>query len=364
MQNKGKGIRLKGRVQRMADKIKFSSEEIAGFCEQISMLLDGGISLYDGVDMLAQEMEDKETKDVLEKLDQALRENKTFYDALTETEAFPEYMLKMVQIGETTGKLDTVMQALSVYYKRESIMQHNIKNVIAYPMMMFTMMAVILTILVWKILPMFQGVMKELDVEAAASSTHMMNVGTTLGKVVAVVGISVFVLVCGFAIWYRTKTGKNKINHFFQNFVLTRKLANVMATGKFVSAMALMTSTGFDGLEALNMAEEVVDNKKLKQKVKAGADLMGENKTLEEAVKETELLTGMESRMLSVAAKTGVMDQVFEKLTSKYDDKIEEDLGSLCTKVETSLVITLSLVVGAVLISVMLPLVSIISSIG
>ena len=230
-------------------------------------------------------------------------------------------------------------------------------------MMMFAMMAVILTILVWKILPMFQGVMKELDMEAATSSTHMMNVGTTLGKVVAVVGISVFVIVCALAVWYRTKTGKDKINHFFQNFVLTRKLANVMATGKFVSAMALMTSTGFDGLEALTMAE-VVDNKKLKQKVKAGADLMGENKTLEEAVKETELLTGMESRMLSVAAKTGVMDQVFEKLTSKYDDKIEEDLGSLCTKVETSLVITLSLVVGAVLISVMLPLVSIISSIG
>ena len=91
---------------------------------------------------------------------------------------------------------------------------------------------------------------------------------------------------------------------------------------------------------------------------------MAESKTLEEVVKETELLTGMESRMLSVAAKTGVTDQVFEKLAQRYDDKIEDSLGSLCAKVETSLVVTLSLVIGAVLISVMLPLVSIISSIG
>lgn len=348
----------------MADKIKFSSEEIAGFCEQISMLVNGGISLYDGVDMLAQEMEDKATKAVLEQLDDALRKNKTFYEALKETEAFPEYMLKMVNIGETTGKLDVVMSSLAVYYKRESTMQQNIKNVIAYPMMMFTMMAIILIILIWKILPMFRTVIKELDVEAAASSTNMMNVGMTLGKVVAVVGIAVFVIVCILVIWYGTKSGKNKINHFFRNFVLTRKLSNSMATGKFVSAMSLMTATGFDHLESLNMAEEVVENKKLQEKVKACADLVGENKTLEDAVRETSLLTGMEGRMISVAAKAGVTDQVFEKLAEKYDDKVEESLGSLCVKIETGLVVTLSFVVGAVLISVMLPLVSIISSIG
>lgn len=346
----------------MANKIKFSSEEIAGFCEQIAMLVNGGISLYDGVDMLAQEMEDKATKAVLEQLDNTLRDNKTFYEALKETNAFPEYMLKMVNIGEKTGKLDVVMKALSVYYKRESAMQQNVRNVIAYPMMMFAMMAVILAILIWKILPMFQTVMNELDVEAAASSTNMMDVGMTIGKVVAVAGIAAFVIVSVLVIWYGTKTGKNKINHFFQNFILTRKISNSMATGKFVSAMALMTATGFDNLEALNMAEEVVENKKLQKKVKASADLIAENKTLEEAVRETALLTGMEGRMISVAAKTGVTDQVFEKLAEKYDDKVEENMGSLCAKIETGLVVTLSFVVGATLISVMLPLVSIISS--
>lgn len=346
----------------MADKIKFSSEEIAGFCEQIAMLVDGGISLYDGVDMLAQEMEDKATKSLLEQLDNTLRDNKTFYEALKETNAFPEYMLKMVHIGEKTGKLDVVMKALSVYYKRESAMQQNVRNVVAYPMMMFAMMAVILLILIWKILPMFQTVMNELDVEAAASSTNMMDVGMTIGKVVAVAGITAFVIVSALIIWYGTKTGKDKINHFFQNFILTRKISNSMATGKFVSAMALMTATGFDNLEALNMAEEVVENKKLQKKVKASADLIAENKTLEEAVRETALLTGMEGRMISVAAKTGVTDQVFEKLAQKYDDKVEENMGSLCAKIETGLVVTLSFVVGATLISVMLPLVSIISS--
>lgn len=348
----------------MAGKKKFSSEEIAGFCEQIAMLVDGGISLYDGVDILAQEMEDKATKAMLEQLDDALRKNKTFYDALKETEVFPEYMLKMVHIGETTGKLDIVMNSLAAYYKRESNMQQNIKNVIAYPMMMFTMMAVILIVLIWKILPMFQTVMKELDVEAATSSTNMMNVGMTLGKVVAIVGIAVFVIVCILVLWYGTKSGKKTINHFFRNFVLTRRLSHSMAIGKFVSAMSLMTATGFDNLEALNMAEEVVENEKLQKRVRNCADLVSENKTLEDAVKETSLLTGMEGRMISVGAKTGVTDQVFEKLAKKYDDNVEESLGNLCAKVEASLVVILALVVGAVLISVMLPLVSVISSIG
>lgn len=345
-------------------QIKFSSEEIAGFCEQMAILVNGGISLYDGVDMLVQEMEDKATKGILEQLDGALKKNKTFYQALKETEAFPEYMLKMVKIGETTGKLDTVMDSLALYYKRETTMQQNIKNVIAYPMMMFTMMAIILIVLIWKILPMFQTVMKELDVEAATTSTQMMNAGTTLGKVVAIVGIAAFVIISALVIWYGTKTGKRKINHFFEHFILTKKVSASMAVGKFVSAMALMTATGFDSKESLTMAEEVVENKKLQKKVKVCSDLVEQNKTLEEAVKETSLLTGMESRMISVAAKTGVTDQVFEKLAQKYEEEVDQNLGNLCARVETSLVITLSLVVGAVLIAVMLPLVSIISSIG
>lgn len=148
---------------------KFTSEELEGFCRQIAMILKSGISLDEGVYMLFEEVEDKRTKEILGKIDDMLKDNETLYHAMKETGAFPAYLLNMVHIGEKSGKLEEVLEGMAVYYERETSMKDSIRNVIAYPMMMFAMIAVILLVLVLKILPMFQNVFHNLNVDGRPS---------------------------------------------------------------------------------------------------------------------------------------------------------------------------------------------------
>lgn len=343
---------------------KFSADEVAAFCEQIALILNGGIPLYEGTYMICSEVEDAKTKEILTKVDEMVKQNMPFYQALEETKAFPAYMVNMVRIGEITGKLEEVMQSLSRYYDRESRVKDSIRSVIAYPLLLFSIMAVILLILVIKILPMFEQVFDELSAESALSSGDMISFGMLAGKIIAIITVCLFLLLFVLLLWYRTDSGKRSFHAFLRMFLPTKGITEQLALGKMVSSMSLMISSGIDSKEALTMAETVVGHPKVSQKLISCVELLLKGSSLDEALKETKLITGIQGRMLRVGAKTGVMDLVFQRLSKQYDEEIESRLHNISSIVETILVVLLSCIVGAILISVMLPLISIISSIG
>lgn len=343
---------------------KFGAAETAAFCDQIAIILNSGIPLYEGTYIMSQEMEDGKTRQILEGIDEAVKANVPFFQALEESHAFPSYMVQMVRVGEFTGKLEEVMALLAKYYERESVMKASIKNIITYPIMLFGIMAVILLVLVSKILPMFQRVFEELNTDAVKSSSSMMSAGMVTGKIVAVVTAAFVVLIAALVLWYQTEGGKQCLTGAANRFIVTRGLAEKMGTGQFISAMSLMISSGIDTKEALDIVKDVVRNPVVKRRCEECLNKVSGNESLPEALQETGMLRGVQERMVYVGARTGALDSVFEKLSIQYNDEIEERLTRVSSIVETVLVIALSLIVGAILISVMMPLVSIISSIG
>ncbi|MBO7336719.1 MAG: type II secretion system F family protein, partial [Lachnospiraceae bacterium] len=188
-------------------KKKFNSDEIAMFCDQIAMLLKGGISVYEGTYMLYSEMEDAKTKEVLRQIDLQVKENIPLYKALTATGAFPEYMVHMVEVGEKTGRLEDVMKSLAEYYERDSRVKAGLRSAIAYPMILFAVMAAIMVVLVWKILPMFERMFTELSSDVAASTENVLTAGLTAGRIIAVIICAIFAVILLVVLWSRTKAG-------------------------------------------------------------------------------------------------------------------------------------------------------------
>ena len=343
---------------------KFNAEELAGFCGQIALLLKSGIYLSDGMYMLLEEVEDAYTKDVLSQVEQSLKENETFAKALKETGAFPSYLIKMVNIGEKSGKLESVMLSMASYYERESSIQESIRNVVSYPFMMFSMIAVILAALVGKILPMFQNVFVNLSVDVASSSGKVMQIGMWTGKIVAIICFVILIAMIGLIAWYQTEKGKETLKKFGCNFFVTKKVMNLLATGRFVSSMSVMVSSGMETIEAMELAQDVVEHQKVQDKIVNCTEKLKENKPFAETLREEKLLTGMQGRMLAVAVKSGMMEEALSDISNDYDERISNQLTQFCGRVETSLVLGLSIIVGGILISIMFPLVSIITSIG
>ena len=128
--------------------------------------------------------------------------------------------------------------------------------------------------------------------------------------------------------------------------------------------MSVMISSGMDQEEALELAQEANHHPQIKENIKQCRQLVKDNKSLAEAMKEEKLITGMQGRIVSLAAKSGMLEDVLGDISSQYDESISEQLTHMCNKLEVTLVISLSLIIGCVLLSIMFPLISIISAIG
>lgn len=342
---------------------KFRPEETAAFCGQAALLLNAGIPFYEGIHMIYSEAE-VGTKEILKEIAEDVAENVPIHKALGKSKVFPEYMIHMVKVGESSGKLEEVFRLLSAYYEREAAVKADIRSAVAYPMALFAMAAVILFLMVLKVLPMFEQMFDELSRETSAAVNQSLSIGITGGRVAAGACAVLLVLAAGLLIWYGTKSGKKALGGFFRSFPLTRRYANMIAVGKFLSGMALMAASGMQPEESLEIMEETIDHPVMNKKIGECRRQCSENTALEEALKNTGIVAGMEGRMLIIAAKSGAFDSVLENLSRSYDEKTTKLLGRLASTIETVLVITLSVVVGAVLLAVMIPLAGMISSIG
>lgn len=345
-------------------KKRFTSEETASFCDQIAMLLNSGIPLYEGAYILAEEVEDKRTKEVLSRIEELVRENRPLYEALEDTGAFPAYMVHMVKVGETTGKLEEVLRSLVTYYERDADVRAGIRSAVTFPIVLFAMMAVIMLVMVFKIIPMFEEMFLELNAEVAASTRQMMNGGILAGKLLAAVTCVILALLLLMLLWYRTASGARAIKKLAMLFGPSRRLAERMAVGQFVSSIGLMTVSGMDQGEALTLAESGCANPAVKERIAKCLAFIKTGESFDEALNRSGLITGRDNRMVGVAMKTGSTDEILSKLGRQYDEKISASLNSMSGKIETAMVVILAVMVGTVLISIMLPLVSMISSIG
>lgn len=347
----------------MSKTIVFSPEEISIFCDQVAMILNGGIPIYEGAFILYEEMDEGKTKNVLKTVAENVKSGMAFSEALKESGSFPAYMCEMVKIGEMTGNLEEIMRSLSDYYERENLVKNSIRSVLSYPTVLLGMMAVILLVLVGKILPMFEDIFLELD-GGTGTTVGLMNTSILVSEII--VGV-VLVLLAGLLIiiaWYKLKGGSAIVTSILNNNPLTAGLADRISVGKFLATLAVMNSAGMEMTEAVKNASKVVENKKTSAKIDKCIAMLEADEKPEDAFKKSGLLSSLHSKMFGVARMSGSGDSILFKLVNRLDADINSRLNSLASVIETVLVVVLSVIVGAVLISVMMPLMSVIASIG
>ena len=185
-----------------------SSEELSSFCDQIALMLSSGMTLRDGIEMLAEdEMKQKDNKvHPYTDLYQVVDETGSLYVAMKEHEEnWPQYMIEMVGIGEQTGRLEDIMISLSTYYQREGRIRTAAMSAITYPLVLGVMMVVIIGILLWRVLPVFRRVLESLGVGASGSGSLLMRVGTIVGWGVLILIALVVVIAIVIMILMKTK---------------------------------------------------------------------------------------------------------------------------------------------------------------
>ena len=344
------------------NKKQLSSAEISSFCGQVALILEAGIPLYDGMETLAGADSQSEFADIYVEASRQVSATGSLYEALKSDERWPEYLVEMTGIGERSGQLEKVMRGLEVYYAREDRVRSSIVSAITYPVVLGIMLVVIVFILLWRVLPIFNKVLMSMGLSMSGSGNVLLKAGSIIGWIVMVlVAIILVALIVGLVMM---KTGKrDKVISVLQRMMPgMKRMRRKLSASRVAEVLSMMLSGGFPTDEALEMTANVLDSKDASEKVNNIRSDLEDGKTFADAITNTELFDELQNRMIIMGCAAGKEDEVLARIAALNEEQLEEDISRMVSIIEPTLVAVLAIIIGAVLLSVMLSMAGILTS--
>lgn len=341
-----------------------SNTELHTFCSQFALILRSGISSLEGITIMLDDIPKGEGHDLLEILQKEVETTGSFAMALQTAQCFPPYMCSMAELGEQSGRLDDVMDNLARHYRREDQLSKSIRSAVTYPLIMLGMMAAVMLVLIIKVLPVFQQVFDQLGVTMTGFSGTVLKMGAAMNRY-SVVFLVFAVLLAGLFFYFlRSSRGQKIFGSFASRFSLTRRLSEKTACARFASGMYLCLSSGLDTEQSLEMTARLIEHEGISRKIKTIQENLAEGTLFPEALENSNIFSGLYSHMVNIGLRTGAADEVMKQISEQYDEEVEDQMNRLVAGIEPTLVAILSIAVGMILFSVMLPLMGIMSNMG
>lgn len=342
----------------------YSSRELSAFCMQISLLLKAAVPLEEGLSIMAEDAHSEDEKMMLSAMAEDVELGDPFFAAMERTSCFPSYAVRMAKLGQQTGALDQLMEDLANYYEKEDMIMRNVRNAVTYPVMMAGMLLVVLFVLFTKVIPVFAEVYAQLGVQMSSISRYVFRFGGVLsGAALCVFGLilGIVLLSAGLSARGYQFLGIERIKAWIKE---RSRIAAAVASYRFTSVLALTLRSGMELEKGMELAQELADHKKITLKLQDCLEKLEQGMPYYEALKETELFQGFHVQMIKVGNRSGHLDEVMRKISEDYEQQADQCMEKFISGLEPVLVAVLSIAVGLVLLSVMLPLAGVLAGIG
>lgn len=341
---------------------QLSAAELSNFCGQVALILEAGLPLYDGMETLAKADSTSANAAAYEAASRGVTETGSLYEALKRDGVWPEYLVEMIGIGERSGQLEKVMRGLETYYAREDRIRTSVSSAVTYPLVLGAMLVVIVLILLWRVLPVFRRVLGSMGVGLNESGSTMMRIGAAVGWIVLVlVALAVIAVLVGIVL-VKSGKGDQLLAFLRRTFPAIGQLSRKLSASRVASVLSMMLSGGFPTDEALEMTAAVLTDREAAKKVANIRESLANGEGFADAVSREDLFDDLHESMLRMGSATGREDQVLAKLSELYEEQAEDQIVRLISVIEPTLVAVLAVVIGAVLLSVVLPMAGILTS--
>src|SRR6201987_843826 len=338
------------------------SKELAIFTRQFSVMIDAGLPLVQCLEILASQQENKTFQKVLINTRSAVEGGTTLSAAMKQSpKVFDPLYTNMVEAGETGGILDTILQRLSTYIEKNVKLQRAVKSALVYPVGVLTVAGGVITLLLWKVVPIFATLFAGLGVDLPLPTKIVIAMSNFVGSIF---GLLLLVAICGaifgLKVWYGTPQGRYIIDAGLLKSPLIGLLLRKIAVARFTRTLGTLISSGVPILEGLDITAKTAGNAVVEKALLKVRKALEEGKSLTEPLRETNVFPGMVTQMIGVGETTGAMDAMLQKIADFYEDEVDAAVKDLLTALEPVMIVFLGLVVGGVVISMYLALFSLI----
>lgn len=342
---------------------KVSNKDIYFFSNQMGYMLSAGFNICECLNIMNSKF-----TGVLRKNTGIIKSNiengKTLYESIGFCKgSFPYFFREMVKVGEESGNLDTIFKNVAVYYKNMYKTKGKIKNMMIYPIVVF-LFAILLTIfLVIDIIPKFSDILKGLGGKLPASTQNIMNISMFIRKYfvcfIGVVPLLIFIL----KMLSKLKGVNEKLDKLKFNFPLISNIYKKEISRRFIFALSILIKSGISIIEAMNIAAETVENMYAENSIKKCIVNIKNGKGIGESFENIKVFSRFTIDMYYMAEECGNIDEILINTAEIYEEEINNEIKRTISLLEPFIIMILSIFIGTLIISVMMPVINIMNSI-
>ncbi len=342
---------------------RVKKEETVSFLRRLSVMVRAGIPVADCIEKLRVSVS-ASMKPVAEGIFEDLVGGLSLSDAFAKhPHVFPPFFLQMVKIGEAGGTLDTVLSAMADYYEKEIKLRRKVKTALVYPTVLFVMVIAVTLFLALFVLPRFRDTVSAFGGEIPKLTAAVLSVSDFLLSNAVLLFALAAVLILGITLFLRTEKGRRCKATLLDILPITGSVRRALLTSRFSRGMILLLSGGVPLIACLEELAPLPESPYKRRRFDRIIEDVTHGAALSVALEQSRLFPAMLLRMVEAGEVSGNLEEVLSSTSSYFDDFAEARLSRAVTMLEPLMILLLGGVITVVILSVLLPMISVLNSI-
>ena len=346
---------------------KIKTKILTQFTRQLATLVNAGLPLMRGIEVLKRQMKDPQMVEALNGIGENIAAGGTFSESLTQyPKIFDHLYVNMVKAGEAGGVLEVVLGRLAEFAEKSEKIKNKVKGAMIYPIVVLVAAIGITAFLLVAVIPKFQQVFN--DMLGGAALPPITQFVIDASGFVQHNGLQIFLAVVAFVVLMKIIGKTEKGAYFFDVLKLkmpvTGTLTQRSAVSKFTRTLGTLLSSGVPILQSLTITRDTTGNRVLTKAIQNVHDSVKEGESMTQPLSQCKVFPPMVVSMVEVGEETGALADMLTRIANTYDDEVDNAVAGMTAAIEPALIIVLAVVVGTIVIAMFLPMVKIIGSVS
>lgn len=332
-------------------------KDFSVFCRQMATMAKAGVTIMSSISAISAQAENPLLASSLTDIGSELEAGKTFSEACQKHKnVFPNIFISMVEAGEASGSLDTVLERMADYFESQSEIRQKVKSATTYPSFIGGLAVVVVVVLMMTVIPSFASIFGDSGIELPTITKILMAISNALRKYFYIIFPAIGGGIALFIRWTRTTKGKHKMQRFSLKIPKFGVILRNSAISRFCRSASILVASGVPMIQALEIVARVVNNVEYSSAILHARRGVSEGMTLSQGLSNSPHFTPLVLHMLKVGEEAGALDEMLSKVADFYEDEVKYTVERLSSIIEPVMILFLAGIVGVIMAAVMLPM--------
>lgn len=343
---------------------KVKKKDLAIFCRQFYTMLNAGVTIIKCLDILEKQIENKIMRQAVSDVYDKVQKGMTLSEAMkSNPKTFPSILINMVEAGEVSGSLDTIMERMAVHYEKEFKIENKVKGAMVYPAVLAVIATAVVVFLMVFVMPTFVSMFEGSGAELPGPTKALLGISHSLRNQWYIYAIGIIILIFGFKYIGRTEGGRMFFDTLKLRIPIFKNVNIKIATSRFTRTLSTLLSSGIPLMQGLDIVSKVVDNKNISMKLEEAREDVRKGVPLSSTIKSTATFPPMVDSMIKIGEESGDLDGILNRSADFYDEEVEVALQKMTEMMQPLMVVVMALIVGFIVISIALPMFDMVNTI-